>query len=332
VIESSRITTHVAAGRFVERRRHDFAAHGARHLGDFLGPLVDEQHDQVHLGVVAGDRVGDVLQQHRLARFRRRDDEAALALTERRDQVDHARGEVFGAAGAALQLEATRRVQRREVLEQDLAACVVRRIEVDLADLQQREVALAIFRRTDEARDGVAGAQVEAADLRRADVDVVGTRQVRAFRRAQEAEAVLQDLEHAVPVDAFAVAGVRLEDREDDVLLARAGQVFEAHRLGELEQLRNRLVLQRAQVHRLAAGFELGRADDVEIVAFHHEIVRRQFVLPRATISVWATTTTALVSSLAVAVLVAQVTSHRLLSRKAATSALRTAPIFWPCS
>ena len=38
---------HVAAGRLIEGRGHDLALHGARHLGHFLGPLVDEQHDEV---------------------------------------------------------------------------------------------------------------------------------------------------------------------------------------------------------------------------------------------------------------------------------------------
>jgi hypothetical protein len=49
-----------------------------RCIGDFFRPLVDEQHDQVDLGVVPGDAVGDVLQQHRLAGARQRDDQAAL--------------------------------------------------------------------------------------------------------------------------------------------------------------------------------------------------------------------------------------------------------------
>ena len=35
---------------------------------DLLGPLVDQEHDEVALGVVGRDRVGDVLQQHRFSR------------------------------------------------------------------------------------------------------------------------------------------------------------------------------------------------------------------------------------------------------------------------
>jgi hypothetical protein len=137
-------------------------------------------------------------------------------------------GEVLGAAVALLEGQALVREQRRQVLEQDLALGVFGLAEVDLADLEQREVALAVLRRADLARDGVAGAQVEAADLARRDVDVVGAGEVGAVRRAQEAEAVLQDLQHAVAVDVLAALGVALEDREDDVLLARAGHVLEA--------------------------------------------------------------------------------------------------------
>ena len=72
----------------------------ALHLGHFLRALVDQQHDQVALGVVVRDGVGDVLQHHGLAGLGRRDDQAALALADGRDQVDDAAGDVLGAAVA----------------------------------------------------------------------------------------------------------------------------------------------------------------------------------------------------------------------------------------
>src|SRR3972149_6143800 len=70
------------------------------------------------------------------------------------------------------------RMQRGEVLEQDLVLARLGRLAVDLVDLDQREVALAVLGGADLALDGVAGVQVEAADLRGADVDVVGAREV----------------------------------------------------------------------------------------------------------------------------------------------------------
>ena len=48
--------------------------------------------------------------------------------------------------------------------------------------------------------------------------------------------------------------------------------------LRELEQFRNRVELELSQVHRPAARLELGRADDVEVLAVH-EVVGRQLVL-----------------------------------------------------
>ena len=122
--------------------------HRALHVGDLFGPLVDEQHDQVDLGVVGGDAVGDVLQQHRLAGARRRDDQAALPLADRHHQVEDARRQVVA---VGLERDALLRVERRQVLEEDLLARPLGRLEVDRLDLDQREVALAFLRRPDLA-------------------------------------------------------------------------------------------------------------------------------------------------------------------------------------
>jgi hypothetical protein len=65
-------------------------------------------------------------------------------------------------------------IERRQVLEEDLALRVLRRLAVDLVDLDQREVALAILGRADLASRWCPRCAVEAADLRRRDVDVVG--------------------------------------------------------------------------------------------------------------------------------------------------------------
>ena len=172
--------------------------------------------------MVVLDRLGDVLQHHRLAGLRLGDDQAALALADRCDQVEDAAGDVLGRTVAALELERLAREQRGEVLEQHLVLRRFRRIAVDVVDAQHGEVALAFLRMAHAAGDVVAGAQVEAADLAGRDVDVVGAGQVGLVGRAQEAEAVLQDLQHALGPDAAAGAGVRLEHVEDHVLLALA--------------------------------------------------------------------------------------------------------------
>jgi hypothetical protein len=113
---------HVTGGGLVERTRDDFALHRALHLRDFLGPLVDEQHDENDFGMIVGDGGRDVLQQHRLAGFWRGDDEAALALADRRHEVDGPGRQILGGAVAALELQTPGRMERRQVLEQYFAA------------------------------------------------------------------------------------------------------------------------------------------------------------------------------------------------------------------
>ena len=239
----------VTRRRLVEGRGDHFAAHGARHLGDLLGALVDQQHDQLALGIVARDRGGDVLQHQRLARLGRRHDQATLTLADGRGQVDDARGQILGGTVADLHAQTVLRKQRREVLEQDLVLGVLRPVQVDLADLQQREVALAFFRRANLAGDGVALAQVEAPDLGRRHIDIVGAGQVGAVGAAQESETVLKDLQHAIAEDVFAALGVLLQDGKDDVLLAGPGQVVDTHLAGDIEKLRHGLLLEFGQIH-----------------------------------------------------------------------------------
>ena len=134
------------------------------------------------------------------------------------------------------------------------------RLEVDLVDLQQREVALAFLGRPDLTHHRVARAQVEAADLRRRDVDVVGAGEVVLVGRAQEPEAVGQRLEHALGVDPPALGGLRLQDREDQVLHAHARGVLDAQLVGERGELGERLLLELLHVElrgRVVARVEL---------------------------------------------------------------------------
>ena len=224
--------------------------HAALHVGDFFRTLVDQQHDQGHFGMVGGDRVGDRLQQHRLAGARRRDDQPALALADGRQQIHHAAGVVIL---DGLELQALVGIERRQVVEEDLVARFLGRLEVDGVHLDQREVALAFLGRADLAGDGVAGAQVEAADLRGRDVDVVRARQVIVLRRAQEAEPVGQAFEYAFGEDQAALFGLGLEDLEDQLLLTQAGGAGDVHVLGHLVELLDAHVLQFDQIERRGA-------------------------------------------------------------------------------
>ena len=56
-----------------------------------------EQHDDVAFGMIAQNAVGDLLQEDGLAGARRGDDQAALALADRRDQVDDAHVDLLSA-------------------------------------------------------------------------------------------------------------------------------------------------------------------------------------------------------------------------------------------
>ena len=144
-------------------------------------------------------------------------------------------------------------IERRQVVEENLVARDFGIFEIDRFDLDQREVALAVLRRANLPGDGVAGAQIEFADLRGRDVDVVRARQVVVFRRAQEAEAVGQAFENAFGEDQAVLFRLRAEDLENQLLLAHAGRAGDVQLLGDFRQVGDVLVFQfcKANAHRV---------------------------------------------------------------------------------
>jgi hypothetical protein len=187
---------HVVLGGLVEGRGDDLALDRALHVGDLLGSLVDEQHDEVDVGVVGGDRVGELLEDRRLARLRRRDDEPALALADRAQQVHDARRRIVI---GSLEAQTLFGEERRQLLEE---GPTTRRFGVDAVDgvdLEQCAVLLVVFGLPYLAFDLVAAPQAEAPDLRERDVDVAIALRVAA--RAQEPEPVGEHVEDAVARD-----------------------------------------------------------------------------------------------------------------------------------
>ncbi len=117
----------------------------ALEVGDLLWTFVDEENEQLGLGRILRDGVRHVLHEDRLARARRRDDEAALTEADRRDDVRHAHRNVLQALD--LEPDALERIVRHEFLEglnlQDLARILAH----DFADRDDRRAALGGQRR-----------------------------------------------------------------------------------------------------------------------------------------------------------------------------------------
>ncbi|KAG1083644.1 hypothetical protein G6F40_014703 [Rhizopus arrhizus] len=192
----------------------------------------------------------NVLHHHRLAGLRAGDDQAALAHADRGEDVEDTARQVLFALDVAFQTHRPVRMQRRQVLEHDAMLDTFRRHAVDHVHHDHREVALAVFRRADFTFDRVAGVQVETADLRRRNVDVVRAGQIRGLGRAQETEAVGQDFKDAVAKDLLALLGAPFHDGEHQFLLAQAVSVLDFQASGHFQQLRDMQRLQFVEGHR----------------------------------------------------------------------------------
>jgi hypothetical protein len=105
--------------------------------------------------------VRDVFQERRLARFRRRDDETALAFADRREQIEHARGETLR---LGLELEHLVRIDRDQLGERPARlAILLERQSFDGLQADELEAVAGAARRAGESQTGL---QMEALDER----------------------------------------------------------------------------------------------------------------------------------------------------------------------
>ena len=211
----------VVLGGAVEGRGDNLTLDRALHVGDLFWTLIDENNHEVNLGVVDRDGVRDLLQNDRLACLGRSDDEAALSLADRSDQVDDALREL---ALLGLEPQAFLRVERRELAEFDAVRCLFDTLAVDGLHLDDGVVLLAgvvvvLTRLADRSDNGVTLAQVVLLDLAERDVDVVRAGQVAG--RAHE-RVVVENVEDS-------------SDRQKHVVVADLG--LEVGRLGSAAAL-----------------------------------------------------------------------------------------------
>ena len=224
----------MALRRFVKGGADDFGLfHGTFHIRDFFGAFVDEQDDQIDVGIVGIDGVGQRLQQNSLAGTRRGHDETALTTADGRHDVDDAVGKIFL---AVFHDQLVIRIDGRQVVEQNEIFGIFRRFEADLRHFEQGKVAFAFFWGADLAGNDIAFTQGKAADLGGRNIDVVRAGHVAAQRRAQEAEAVGQDLQDAIPVDGTVLGGTGLQEGEDEFLLAHGAGIFDLVLLSQFHQ------------------------------------------------------------------------------------------------
>ncbi len=128
---------------------------------------------------------------------------------------------------------------------------------VDRVDPEHAPVLLGLARGADGARHAVADAQAEAADLARADVDVVRARQQAVA--AEEAEALVDDVEDAAGVVVAGALGLALQDEVDEDVLALAAGGVELEVARDLAELRHAHLAEVGdlEVVALARGLEL---------------------------------------------------------------------------
>ena len=140
-------------------------------------------------------------------------------------------------------------VEGRQVVEQDLIPRNLRILEIDLFHLKEGEIPFALLRRTDLPGHDITGPEIEAADLRGRDINVIRAGQVIGIRRPKEPKAVRQGFQDSLSEDHTVLFGLSLEDGKDQLLLAQVGRSFDLEVPGHFVQISDGLLLQLCKMH-----------------------------------------------------------------------------------
>ncbi len=168
----------MVVSRAVESRCDDLAADSALEVSDLLGALVDQHHHEVNFGVIASDRVCDRLHDHRLASLWRRNDETALAFTNRTDEIDDPPSHVFG---VVLETQTFLRIQRSELRKLRTLLHLLGINTINLLDFDQRRelfTPLPFAMSTHLTDDDVAFAQAVPTHYSHRDIGIIGARKI----------------------------------------------------------------------------------------------------------------------------------------------------------
>ena len=86
---------YVSIGWLIKGRTNHLALDGSCHIRNLLRPLINQKHDQMRLGIIGCDGIGNFLHQNRLSCPRRRNDQTPLTETNRADQIKSPHGHIF---------------------------------------------------------------------------------------------------------------------------------------------------------------------------------------------------------------------------------------------
>ena len=236
----------VVLRRFIERRCNHFGLDfnslfgclfldvrdDVAHFGDFFRAFVNQERDEDNFRMVLRDSACHVLQENCLTGTRRSENNTALALTNRREQVHNA-GAVF--RFVPFEVDLFFRVNRGQVFECHAATHLVRFFKVHAVNAAHREVLILFARSAHKAFNRIANLEVELTNKVLAHVNVVRAGLVVLIRHAEEPVTLRSDFENAFRINDVAFVFEALQNVVEGLLAHSAEVHFLLH--GEFLEL-----------------------------------------------------------------------------------------------
>ena len=146
---------YMSFGRLVKGGSNHFSLHASAHVGNLLRTLIYKENNFIYLRMVIRNSIGNRLQQDCLTGLRLSHDESALALSDRRKHIHNPAGKVV-LMTMSEKIEFLIREKRSKEIKRNTVSDELRSTSVDEVNLDEREILVTLFRRTDFSGYGIA--------------------------------------------------------------------------------------------------------------------------------------------------------------------------------
>ena len=175
--------SYVSVRGLIKSRGYHFGIHASLHVSDLFWTFVNEQNDEIDLGVIEANRIGYILEKGCLSSFGLRNNHASLSLSNGGKQVHQPRAH---RTSSCAQVEPFLWEKWCQKFEWHPVFNPFGRAPIDAFDVHKRVIFLANSRRANSSDHGITRLKTKLLELLGRDVDIVGRVQVVIVSRAQK--------------------------------------------------------------------------------------------------------------------------------------------------
>ena len=187
--------------------------------------------------MISLDRVGNILKQNGFAGPRWGNDQRPLALTNRCNQINNARGAVLRCGICQFHIQSFIRIKRRQIFKRNFVTRPIWIFKVNFLNLRHPKIAFRILWRLNNTLDCISCTQRKLSNHFWRYIDIIRARQIICLWRPQKPKSILKYFQNPIAGYFGAIFRTLFQNREHHIALTHGRRVLNFQLFSHREQI-----------------------------------------------------------------------------------------------